>query len=185
MNRFWFFTFVLLIVFSCKISAQKTFDATPEKNGHLTLEVLKNDTVIIKDKRAYVLSINTYNAYKRFENKYLKCLNNRQRDIQEIDFLLHSLLQRIEEIDKLISDNENITDDLLKQSESKLNKILEELNQDISKLNNIKGSVSKAQKKLDELENRIQKTRKKIFWQNTKNIMAGCAIGLLIGIIFL
>lgn len=179
---------LILIIYSLvtfSIFAQtKEFKIPGSNDGYLDMHVSEHDTIIINEENAHILSDKTYAAYQQFKDNFMNCLNEREKDIVSIERKLSEINTSIDVIIQQIEKQENISSEVLKNSEIELNNLLTALNSDIDNLNGIRSSINEAESKLATIEKKLKKERTKLIWRKIRDIAIAGGLGILIGAAF-
>jgi len=160
------------------------FSIPKENNGFYDKKVTQNDSVIIQETEAHILSAKTYEAYQTFKLNYLTCLEEREKDVEAIVQKLNEFDQSLDKLIISIEEQDHLSQEVLKSAEIKLNNLLTDINTDINKLNGIQSSIDEASEKLHEIEKKLKKERTKLFWRRIGDLVVAGGIGILIGAAF-
>lgn len=180
------FLFIWFLFLSSMVFAQsKEFKVPKENNGYFDMLATRNDTVLIGEKSAHILSEKTYEAYQSFKNNYLECLNERENDVVNITAKLNEFEKTLDNLLAEIGKQENLSSKVFIETEKSLNNLISDLNKDIENLNGVQHSIDEAEEKLVELEKKLKKERVKLFWRKIGDLLIAGGLGVLIGATFL
>ena len=180
------FLFVFALCFSIYAKAQsiKDFRVSPNQQ-HLTLKVCKNDTLVVKEDSAFVLSSTSFYAYRYLRDELLKCQDYNEKAFQTLQNSLTYYLKQLIEVDKAINAIDNISDNTLAPIIANLKEVNQQLVDDINKLKGLNEVINEKTLELAKIEKQLKKQRFKQAWLRFGDWIVAGGAGLVIGAILL
>ena len=176
--------FFVFLLFCCLLAGQKKQAFIQGRNGGFQImPVKKNDLIEVKTDSAYLLSLETWNAYRGIALKYSVCIEEKMHLNKEMYMAIFELDKLFKELNGKLMQQNAFSAEFSAEAEKKLQLALNKINGNLTDLEMIHASLEETNKRLNKVKKDIRKERIKQAWLRFGDWIVAGGIGFLVGIL--